>query len=167
MIGGDVALATHPFGVGQTVTMDVSALGRSHLEIQYLRGTSSRPTRRSAGQLRRALVDSQRQPDRHQHGHLLALWRFAGIGFAIPISLARKRHGTDHPDRQRDSWLDWRRGAGKSLSTTILWSARYQRRPDCRSSCAAARRMPEDQNLATFCLPSPAGRSRIRRACST
>ena len=88
---GDVALAIgNPFGVGQTVTMGiVSALGRSHLGINTFENFIQTDAAINPGNSGGALVDSQ--------GNLIGIntaiysrsGGSLGIGFAIPISLAR------------------------------------------------------------------------------
>jgi serine protease DegQ len=91
---GDVTLAIgNPFGVGQTVTMGiVSALGRSHLGINTFENFIQTDAAINPGNSGGALVDV--------HGKLIGLntaiysdsgaGGSLGIGFAIPISTARK-----------------------------------------------------------------------------
>jgi len=89
---GDVVLAIgNPFGVGQTVTMGiVSALGRSHLGINTFENYIQTDAAINPGNSGGALVDSS--------GHLVgvntAIFSRSGgnmgIGFAIPISIARQ-----------------------------------------------------------------------------
>jgi Do/DeqQ family serine protease len=88
---GDVVLAIgNPFGVGQTVTSGiVSALGRSHLGINTFENFIQTDAAINPGNSGGALVDS--------NGHLVGIntaiysqsGGSMGIGFAIPISLAR------------------------------------------------------------------------------
>ena len=88
---GDVVLAIgNPFGVGQTVTSGiVSALGRTHLGINTFENFIQTDAAINPGNSGGALVDS--------NGHLVGIntaiysqsGGSMGIGFAIPISLAR------------------------------------------------------------------------------
>jgi serine protease DegS/serine protease DegQ len=88
---GDVVLAIgNPFGVGQTVTMGiVSALGRSHLGINTFENYIQTDAAINPGNSGGALVDSA--------GNLVGIntaiysrsGGSLGIGFAIPVSLAR------------------------------------------------------------------------------
>ncbi|MDP1654350.1 MAG: Do family serine endopeptidase [Rhodocyclaceae bacterium] len=88
---GDVVLAIgNPFGVGQTVTSGiVSALGRTHLGINTFENFIQTDAAINPGNSGGALVDS--------NGHLVGIntaiysqsGGSLGIGFAIPISLAR------------------------------------------------------------------------------
>jgi serine protease DegQ len=88
---GDVTLAIgNPFGVGQTVTMGIiSALGRSHLGINTFENFIQTDAAINPGNSGGALVDSQ--------GNLIGIntaiysrsGGSLGIGFAIPISIAR------------------------------------------------------------------------------
>jgi len=88
---GDVVLAIgNPFGVGQTVTSGiVSALGRSHLGINTFENFIQTDAAINPGNSGGALVDS--------NGHLVGIntaiysqsGGSMGIGFAIPVSLAR------------------------------------------------------------------------------
>ncbi len=89
---GDVALAIgNPFGVGQTVTSGiVSALGRSHLGINTFEDFIQTDAAINPGNSGGALVDAA--------GNLIgvnsAIYSRSGgsqgIGFAIPVSLARQ-----------------------------------------------------------------------------
>ena len=89
---GDVVLAIgNPFGVGQTVTMGiVSALGRSHLGINTFENFIQTDAAINPGNSGGALVDIQ--------GNLIGVNTVIysrngvsmGIGFAIPVSLARQ-----------------------------------------------------------------------------
>ncbi|MEO8629994.1 MAG: Do family serine endopeptidase [Betaproteobacteria bacterium] len=89
---GDVVLAIgNPFGVGQTVTMGiVSALGRSHLGINTFENFIQTDAAINPGNSGGALVD--------ESGNLIgvntAIYSRSGgsmgIGFAIPVSLARQ-----------------------------------------------------------------------------
>ncbi len=91
VVVGDVTLAIgNPFGVGQTVTMGIiSALGRSHLGINAFENFIQTDAAINPGNSGGALVDSQ--------GHLIGIntaiysrsGGSLGIGFAIPISIAR------------------------------------------------------------------------------
>ncbi|WP_313951200.1 trypsin-like peptidase domain-containing protein [Accumulibacter sp.] len=91
VVVGDVTLAIgNPFGVGQTVTMGiVSALGRSHLGINTFESFIQTDAAINPGNSGGALVDSQ--------GNLIGIntaiysrsGGSLGIGFAIPISIAR------------------------------------------------------------------------------
>jgi serine protease DegQ len=91
VVVGDVALAIgNPFGVGQTVTMGIiSALGRSHLGINTFENFIQTDAAINPGNSGGALVDSQ--------GNLIGIntaiysrsGGSLGIGFAIPISIAR------------------------------------------------------------------------------
>ncbi len=88
---GDVTLAIgNPFGVGQTVTMGIiSALGRSHLGINTFENFIQTDAAINPGNSGGALVDGK--------GHLIGIntaiysrsGGSLGIGFAIPISIAR------------------------------------------------------------------------------
>ncbi|MBI4756480.1 MAG: Do family serine endopeptidase [Betaproteobacteria bacterium] len=88
---GDVVLAIgNPFGVGQTVTMGIiSALGRSHLGINTFEDFIQTDAAINPGNSGGALVDSA--------GNLIGIntaiysqsGGSLGIGFAIPVSLAR------------------------------------------------------------------------------
>jgi Do/DeqQ family serine protease len=88
---GDVVLAIgNPFGVGQTVTSGiVSALGRSHLGINTFENFIQTDAAVNPGNSGGALVDS--------NGNLVGIntaiysqnGGSMGIGFAIPVSLAR------------------------------------------------------------------------------
>ncbi len=88
---GDVVLAIgNPFGVGQTVTMGiVSALGRTHLGINTFENYIQTDAAINPGNSGGALVDSA--------GNLVGIntaiysrsGGSLGIGFAIPVSLAR------------------------------------------------------------------------------
>lgn len=88
---GDVVLAIgNPFGVGQTVTMGIiSALGRSHLGINTFENYIQTDAAINPGNSGGALVDSS--------GNLVGIntaiysrtGGSLGIGFAIPISIAR------------------------------------------------------------------------------
>ena len=88
---GDVVLAIgNPFGVGQTVTMGiVSALGRSQLGINTFENYIQTDAAINPGNSGGALVDSQ--------GNLVGIntaiysrsGGSLGIGFAIPVSIAR------------------------------------------------------------------------------
>jgi serine protease DegQ len=89
---GDVVLAIgNPFGVGQTVTMGiVSALGRTHLGINTFENFIQTDAAINPGNSGGALVDI--------HGNLIGIntaiysrsGGSMGIGFAIPVSLARQ-----------------------------------------------------------------------------
>ena len=89
---GDVVLAIgNPFGVGQTVTMGiVSALGRTHLGINTFENFIQTDAAINPGNSGGALVDNE--------GNLVGINRAIysrsggslGIGFAIPVSLARQ-----------------------------------------------------------------------------
>ncbi|HRP95381.1 MAG TPA: trypsin-like peptidase domain-containing protein [Rhodocyclaceae bacterium] len=89
---GDVVLAIgNPFGVGQTVTMGiVSALGRTQLGISTFENYIQTDAAINPGNSGGALVDSR--------GHLVGIntaiysrsGGSLGIGFAIPVSLARQ-----------------------------------------------------------------------------
>jgi serine protease DegQ len=89
---GDVVLAIgNPFGVGQTVTSGiVSALGRNQLGINTFENFIQTDAAINPGNSGGALVDSQ--------GHLLGIntaifsrtGGSLGIGFAIPVTLARQ-----------------------------------------------------------------------------
>ncbi len=88
---GDVVLAIgNPFGVGQTVTMGIiSALGRTHLGINTFENYIQTDAAINPGNSGGALVDSS--------GNLVGIntaiysrsGGSLGIGFAIPVSLAR------------------------------------------------------------------------------
>jgi Do/DeqQ family serine protease len=88
---GDIVLAIgNPFGVGQTVTSGiVSALGRSHLGINTFENFIQTDAAINPGNSGGALVDT--------NGHLVGIntaiysqsGGSMGIGFAIPVSLAR------------------------------------------------------------------------------
>ena len=91
VVVGDVTLAIgNPFGVGQTVTMGIiSALGRSHLGINAFENFIQTDAAINPGNSGGALVDGQ--------GNLIGIntaifsrsGGSLGIGFAIPISIAR------------------------------------------------------------------------------
>ena len=81
----------NPFGVGQTVTMGiVSALGRSHLGINTFENFIQTDAAINPGNSGGALVDS----DGNLIGINTAIYSRSGgslgIGFAIPVSLARQ-----------------------------------------------------------------------------
>ncbi|TAH49675.1 MAG: Do family serine endopeptidase [Betaproteobacteria bacterium] len=92
---GDVVLAIgNPFGVGQTVTMGiVSALGRSQLGINTFENYIQTDAAINPGNSGGALVDS----DGHLVGINTAIYSRSGgslgIGFAIPVSIARNVRG--------------------------------------------------------------------------
>ncbi len=89
---GDVVLAIgNPFGVGQTVTMGIiGALGRSHLGINTYENFIQTDAAINPGNSGGALVDS--------NGNLIGInsaifsksGGSLGIGFAIPVSLAKQ-----------------------------------------------------------------------------
>ncbi len=89
---GDIVLAIgNPFGVGQTVTMGiVSALGRSHLNINTFENFIQTDAAINPGNSGGALVDS--------NGNLVGInsaifsrsGGSLGIGFAIPVSISRQ-----------------------------------------------------------------------------
>ncbi len=91
VVVGDVTLAIgNPFGVGQTVTMGIiSALGRSHLGINTFENFIQTDAAINPGNSGGALVDA--------NGSLVGIntaiysqsGGSMGIGFAIPVSLAR------------------------------------------------------------------------------
>jgi Do/DeqQ family serine protease len=91
VVVGDVTLAIgNPFGVGQTVTMGIiSALGRSHLGINTFENFIQTDAAINPGNSGGALVDVE--------GNLIGIntaiysrsGGSLGIGFAIPISIAR------------------------------------------------------------------------------
>ena len=89
---GDVVLAIgNPFGVGQTVTMGiVSALERTHLGINTFENFIQTDAAINPGNSGGALVDS----DGNLIGVNTAIFSRSGgsmgIGFAIPVSLARQ-----------------------------------------------------------------------------
>jgi len=89
---GDVVLAIgNPFGVGQTVTMGiVSALGRNHLGISTFENFIQTDAAINPGNSGGALVDT----DGNLVGINSAIYSRSGgslgIGFAIPVSLARQ-----------------------------------------------------------------------------
>ena len=82
----------NPFGVGQTVTFGiVSALGRSHLGINTFENFIQTDAAINPGNSGGALVDVERQSDRHQHRDLSrapAARRASASRF--PSSLARQ-----------------------------------------------------------------------------
>jgi Do/DeqQ family serine protease len=88
---GDVVLAIgNPFGVGQTVTSGiVSALGRTHLGINTFENFIQTDAAINPGNSGGALIDA----DGHLIGINTAIYSQSGgsmgIGFAIPVSLAR------------------------------------------------------------------------------
>ncbi|WP_288378543.1 Do family serine endopeptidase [uncultured Massilia sp.] len=89
---GDVVLAIgNPFGVGQTVTLGIiSALGRNNLHINHFENFIQTDAAINFGNSGGALVDT--------NGHLLGInsaiysqtGGSVGIGFAIPVSTAKK-----------------------------------------------------------------------------
>jgi len=89
---GDLVLAIgNPFGVGQTVTMGIiSALGRSHLGINTFENYIQTDAAINPGNSGGALVDG----DGNLVGVNTAIFSRSGgnlgIGFAIPISIARQ-----------------------------------------------------------------------------
>jgi serine protease DegQ len=89
---GDMVLAIgNPFGVGQTVTMGIiSALGRSHLGINTFENYIQTDAAINPGNSGGALVDG----DGNLVGVNTAIFSRSGgnlgIGFAIPISIARQ-----------------------------------------------------------------------------
>ena len=93
---GDIVLAIgDPFGVGQTVTQGiVSATGRGGLGIEQLEDFIQTDAAINPGNSGGALVDDE--------GHLIGINTAIlsgnsggnqGIGFAVPINMARARHG--------------------------------------------------------------------------
>ena len=90
---GDVVLAIgNPFGVGQTVTMGiVSATGRAlGWSIEHYEDFIQTDAAINPGNSGGALDRCARQPGRHQHRHhLAAAAAIEGIGFAIPVNMAR------------------------------------------------------------------------------
>ena len=95
---GDVVLAIgNPFGVGQTVTMGiVSAMGRSHLGINTLENFIQTDAAINPGNSGGALLDL----DGNLIGINAAIYGAptgmvaVGIGFAIPVEMARADWGT-------------------------------------------------------------------------
>ena len=78
-VGDQVLAIGNPFGVGQTVTSGiVSALGRNQLGINTFENFIQTDAAINPGNSGGALVDVERQPDGHQHRHLLALGRQHG-----------------------------------------------------------------------------------------
>ena len=141
---GDMVLAIgNPFGVGETVTMGiVSALKRDHLGINTFENFIQTDAAINPGNSGGALVDGERQPDRHQQRDLFAEWRLAGHRLRHFRQHREKDHGTNHPARFRDARLDRRRRAGAHPGTgRILQARRYQRRVDHRSGTQRARRI--------------------------
>jgi len=88
---GDVVLAIgNPFGVGQTVTMGiVSALGRSHLGINTFENFIQTDAAINPGNSGGALVDTQGNLVGVNSAIYSRTGGSQGIGFAIPISIAR------------------------------------------------------------------------------
>ena len=88
---GDVALAIgNPFGVGQTVTMGIiSALGRSHLGINTFENFIQTDAAINPGNSGGALVDGKGQLIGINTAIYSRSGGSLGIGFAIPISIAR------------------------------------------------------------------------------
>jgi serine protease DegQ len=88
---GDAVLAIgNPFGVTNTVTSGiVSALGRNQLGINQFENFIQTDAAINPGQLGWRADRHQRQPDRDQHRDLFATGGTMGIGFAIPVSLAK------------------------------------------------------------------------------
>jgi Do/DeqQ family serine protease len=88
---GDVVLAIgNPFGVGQTVTSGiVSALGRTHLGINTFENFIQTDAAINPGNSGGALVDSNGQLVGINTAIYSQSGGSMGIGFAIPVSLAR------------------------------------------------------------------------------
>ncbi len=88
---GDVVLAIgNPFGVGQTVTMGiVSALGRSHLGINTFEDFIQTDAAINPGNSGGALVDAGGNLVGVNSAIYSRTGGSLGIGFAIPVSLAR------------------------------------------------------------------------------
>ncbi|MBL8397976.1 MAG: trypsin-like peptidase domain-containing protein [Candidatus Accumulibacter sp.] len=88
---GDVTLAIgNPFGVGQTVTMGIiSALGRSHLGINTFENFIQTDAAINPGNSGGALVDGKGQLIGINTAIYSRSGGSLGIGFAIPISIAR------------------------------------------------------------------------------
>ena len=99
---GDVVLAIgNPFGVGQTVTMGiVSALGRSHLDINTFENYIQTDAAINPGNSGGALVDSSGNLVGVNTAIFSRTGGNLGIGFAIPVSIVRQvmgqiiQHGT-------------------------------------------------------------------------
>ena len=129
---GDFVLAIgNPFGFGNTVTLGiVSALGRNHLGINRFEDFIQTDAAINPGNSGGALVDTA--------GNLIGInstifsqsGGSLGIGFAIPVSLARTRAGADHQGRRRDARLARARAAGRHRGSRAGARAR-QRRPAC------------------------------------
>lgn len=89
---GDVVLAIgNPFGVGQTVTMGiVSALGRTHLGINTFEDFIQTDAAINPGNSGGALVDASGRLVGINTAIYSRTGGSMGIGFAIPVSLARQ-----------------------------------------------------------------------------
>ena len=103
----------NPFGFGNTVTLGiVSALGRNHLGINRFEDFIQTDAAINPGNSGGALVDAA--------GNLIGInstifsqsGGSMGIGFAIPVSLARNGAGADHPGRRGHARLARHRAAG-------------------------------------------------------
>jgi serine protease DegQ len=89
---GDVVLAIgNPFGIGQTVTLGiVSGLGRSHLGIATFENFIQTDAAINPGNSGGALVDVQGNLVGINTAILSQTSGAAGIGYAIPVSIARQ-----------------------------------------------------------------------------
>ncbi len=111
---GDFVLAIgNPFGFGNTVTLGiVSALGRNHLGINRFEDFIQTDAAINPGNSGGALVDTRRQPDRHQQHDLLAVRRLARHRLRDPGLARAHRARADHQGRRGDARLARHRAAG-------------------------------------------------------
>jgi serine protease DegQ len=166
---GDVTLAIgNPFGVGQTVTMGIiSALGRSHLGINTFENFIQTDAAINPGNSGGALVDGQ--------GNLIGIntaiysrsGGSLGIGFAIPISIAR--NVMEQIIQTGSVTRGWIGVEAQEITVDLAESFGL---PDTNGALIAGvlRGSPADAGAsspATSCWRSTVKRSRIRRACST
>ena len=138
---GDVVLAIgNPFGFGNTVTLGiVSALGRNHLGINRFENFIQTDAAINPGNSGGALVDAA--------GNLVGInstiysqtGGSLGIGFAIPVSLARARAGADHQGRRGHARLARHRAAGPDARDRAGARARRRRRADPRHRAGTVR----------------------------
>ncbi len=117
---GDIVLAIgNPFGVGHAVTMGiVSALRRNHLGLSTFENFIQTDAAINPGNWGGALVDGKATCSRINSAIYSPNGGSLGIGFAIPVSAAKKIMEQIIADRLCHARLDRRGGAG-SLSGTV------------------------------------------------
>jgi serine protease DegQ len=174
---GDVTLAIgNPFGFGQTVTMGIiSALGRSHLGLNAFENFIQTDAAINPGNSGGALVDGQ--------GNLIGIntaiysrsggvgsssgsGGSLGIGFAIPISIAR--NVMEQIIQTGGVTRGWIGVEAQEISVDLAESFGL---PDTNGALIAGvlRGSPADlggSNRETSCWRSTVERSRIHRVCS-